>query len=209
MSSAALLFLCLFLFSSSSKCLFHFPLLCFLSPIMFPFVPLHRSVSGLYQSFSFFTVLYACLWLLSLNSYSTAINCWLITCLFFLLHAVCADFLLFSYSALFCACQSSENMLGMSYFFAPAVDCILHQTIPCYPFSFTYSPVCHLLCFSFLLICCHCISRCRFIFFLLLLLLSRAYLTSFRIHPRLCPCVAVPFLFSLDVLCRLCFPIIA
>jgi hypothetical protein len=48
--------------------------------------------------------------------------------------------------------------------FAPAVDCILYQTIPCYPSSFTHIPVCHLLCFSFLLICCHCISRPKFIF---------------------------------------------
>jgi hypothetical protein len=47
------LLLCLFSLSSSSKCLFHFPLLCFLSPIMCPFVSLHRSVSGLYQSFPF------------------------------------------------------------------------------------------------------------------------------------------------------------
>jgi hypothetical protein len=46
-----------------------------------------------------------------------------------------------------------------------------------------------LLCFSYLLICCHCIYRSRFIPPPPpVLLLSRPYLTSFRIHPRLSMC---------------------
>jgi len=177
-------------------------------------VSLHRSICVRFVSVFFHFYHPICLSLASfLNSYSTATNCWLITCLFFLLCAVCANFISFSYSALFCAGQPSWNMPGMSFF-------LLQQLIAFFirPFHIILLPLLisqYFICFffSFLLICCHCISRSGLFFFLLLLLLllllSRPYLTSFCIHPRICPCVAVPFLFSLNVLlCRLCFPII-
>ena len=74
MSSAVVSLLCLFSFRTSSKCSFHLPSVCSLLPIMFPSVSLHWSVS-----FIFCTILYSCLRFLSLNSSSTAVNCWLIT----------------------------------------------------------------------------------------------------------------------------------
>lgn len=166
-------------------------------------------MSGLYQYFSIFTILYACLWLLSLNSYSTATNCWLITCLFFLLRAVCANFISFSYSALFCAGQPSWNMPGMSYSFCSSSwlhSSSDHSLLSSFLYSSQYF-ICFFLNF-FWFVAIVFLDLGVFFFQLLLLLLSRPYLTSFCIHPRICPCVAVPFLFSLNVLCRLCFPII-
>jgi hypothetical protein len=73
-----------------------------------------------YPSFIFCTTLYACLGLLSLNSCSVAINCWLVTCLFFFLHAVCAHFLFFAYSALF-------TLVGQAKYAWFCLICLLQQ----------------------------------------------------------------------------------
>ena len=94
-------FCVLFSLSVSSKCFFHLPLICSLSSIMFPFMSLHWTVWGLYPSFIFCTILCVSLRFLSFCSSSIAINWWLITCLFFFLHAVYVHFLVSSYSALF------------------------------------------------------------------------------------------------------------
>jgi hypothetical protein len=87
----------------------------------------------------------------------------LITFLFFLLHAICVPIFFSSHILLFFMLLNLVKIcLVRRLLFAPAVDCILHQTIPCYPSSFTHIPVCHVLCFSYLLIFCHSISRCSF-----------------------------------------------
>jgi hypothetical protein len=54
-----------------------------------------------------------------------------------LLHAVCANFLFSSDSVLFALVSLANICLVCLVPFAPAVDCILHQTIPCYT-SFTH-----------------------------------------------------------------------
>ena len=100
-ASAAVSFLCLFLFNISSKYSFHLLLICCLSPVLLLFLSLQVCMR-FYLSFIFCTTLYACLGFVSLNSCSVAINCWLVTCLFFFpLHAVFTHFLFFAYSALF------------------------------------------------------------------------------------------------------------
>ena len=103
----------------------------------------------LYPPFIFCTTLYDCLGFLSLNSSSIAINCWLITRHCSFLHAVYAHFLFSSYSAPF-ALISLAKHAWYALFFCSSSHLHSHQTIPYYPCSFPYIPVCQLLCFSYL-----------------------------------------------------------